>query len=95
MTSLPVANIAISLPYDVTSCPTGAEFTRHAEVTFYPGNQRLSIVQMAQGLDSENHLSVDTRLHGDVPFIAPGATVQMEPYKDTYQYYPSGALANK
>ncbi|XP_029569969.1 nidogen-2 isoform X2 [Salmo trutta] len=68
---------------------TGAEFTRHAEVTFYPGNQRLSIVQMAQGLDNENHLSVDTRLHGDVPFIAPGATVQMEPYKDTYQYYPS------
>ncbi|XP_055720138.1 nidogen-2 [Salvelinus fontinalis] len=68
---------------------TGAEFTRHAEVTFYPGNQRLSIVQMAQGLDSENHLSVDTRLHGDVPFIAPGATVQMEPYKETYQYYPS------
>ncbi|CDQ94024.1 unnamed protein product [Oncorhynchus mykiss] len=74
---------------------TGAEFTRHAEVTFYPGNQRLSIVQTAQGLDSENHLSVDTRLHGDVPFIAPGATVQMEPYKETYQYYPSGALANK
>uniref|UniRef100_A0A8C7RVE6 Nidogen 2 n=1 Tax=Oncorhynchus mykiss TaxID=8022 RepID=A0A8C7RVE6_ONCMY len=68
---------------------TGAEFTRHAEVTFYPGNQRLSIVQTAQGLDSENHLSVDTRLHGDVPFIAPGATVQMEPYKETYQYYPS------
>ncbi|XP_041711549.1 nidogen-2 isoform X1 [Coregonus clupeaformis] len=68
---------------------TGAEFTRHAEVTFYPGNQRLSIVQTAQGLDSENHLSVDTRLYGDVPFIAPGATVQVEPYKETYQYYPS------
>uniref|UniRef100_A0A4W5P9J2 Nidogen 2 n=1 Tax=Hucho hucho TaxID=62062 RepID=A0A4W5P9J2_9TELE len=68
---------------------TGAEFTRHVEVTFYPGNQRLSIVQTAQGLDSENHLSVDTRLHGNVPFIAPGATVQVEPYKETYQYYPS------
>uniref|UniRef100_A0A3P9A7N8 Nidogen 2a (osteonidogen) n=1 Tax=Esox lucius TaxID=8010 RepID=A0A3P9A7N8_ESOLU len=68
---------------------TGAEFTRHAEVTFYPGNQKLTIVQTAQGLNSDNYMTVDTRLHGNVPFIAAGSTVQVEPYKDTYQYYPS------
>ncbi|KAL0969852.1 hypothetical protein UPYG_G00233220 [Umbra pygmaea] len=68
---------------------TGAEFTRNAEVTFYPGNQRLSIVQMARGLDNQNYLSVDTHLHGSVPFITPGASVQVEPYKEIYQYYPS------
>ncbi|XP_041942969.1 nidogen-2 isoform X5 [Alosa sapidissima] len=68
---------------------TGAEFTRHADVTFYPGNERLSIVQTAKGLDAENYLSVDTKLSGSVPFIPPGATVQMEPFKVTFQYYPS------
>ncbi|XP_076151725.1 nidogen-2 [Alosa pseudoharengus] len=67
----------------------GAEFTRHADVTFYPGNERLSIVQTAKGLDAENYLSVDTKLSGSVPFIPPGATVQMEPFKMTFQYYPS------
>uniref|UniRef100_A0A3B4DXX7 Nidogen 2a (osteonidogen) n=1 Tax=Pygocentrus nattereri TaxID=42514 RepID=A0A3B4DXX7_PYGNA len=68
---------------------TGAEFTRHADVTFYPGNQRLSIVQTGRGLDDQNYLNVDTHLEGSVPFIPPGATVQMEPFKETYQYYPS------
>ncbi|XP_073725329.1 nidogen-2 isoform X2 [Misgurnus anguillicaudatus] len=68
---------------------TGAEFTRRADVTFYPGNQRLSIVQTAMGLDTQNYLNVDTHLEGSVPFIPPDSTVQMEPFKDTYQYYPS------
>ncbi|XP_052009773.1 nidogen-2-like [Xyrauchen texanus] len=68
---------------------TGAEFTRRADVTFYPSNQRLSIVQTATGLDTQNYLSVDTHLQGSIPFIPPGATVQMEPFKDTYHYYPS------
>ena len=69
---------------------SGAEFTRHAEVTFHPGNQRLNIVQTARGLDEQNYLQVDTHLHGDLPFIPPGATVQMDPFKETFQYYPSG-----
>nr|XP_015206360.1 PREDICTED: nidogen-2 [Lepisosteus oculatus] len=68
---------------------TGAEFTRYAEVTFYPGNQRLSIVQTAQGLDSHNYLTVDTRINGEIPFVPPGATVQIEPFKETYHYHPS------
>ncbi|KAM4602144.1 nidogen-2 [Polymixia lowei] len=68
---------------------TGAEFTRHAEVTFHPGNQRLSIIQTGRGLDDHNHLTVDTVVSGNVPFIPPGATVTMEPFKETYQYYPS------
>ncbi|KAK1793128.1 hypothetical protein P4O66_011534, partial [Electrophorus voltai] len=68
---------------------TGAEFTRHVDIIFYPGNQRLSLVQTAKGLDDQNYLIVDTQLEGSIPFMPPGATVQMEPYKETYQYYPS------
>ncbi|KAJ8411886.1 hypothetical protein AAFF_G00155240 [Aldrovandia affinis] len=68
---------------------TGAEFTHYAEVVFYPGRQRLTIVQTAQGLNSQNYLSLYTQIQGSVPFIAPGSTVQIEPYKETYQYYPS------
>ncbi|KAK3563522.1 hypothetical protein QTP86_030392 [Hemibagrus guttatus] len=68
---------------------TGAEFTRHADVTFYPGNQRLTIVQTARGLDNQNYLSVETHLEGSVPFVPPGASIQMEPFSETYQYYPS------
>ncbi|KAM6893502.1 nidogen-2 [Xenentodon cancila] len=68
---------------------TGAEFVRHAEVLFYPGNQRLSIMQTGRGLDDHNHLTVDTTVNGNVPFIPPGAEVDIGPFKETYQYYPS------
>uniref|UniRef100_A0A9J7ZVC5 Nidogen 2 n=1 Tax=Cyprinus carpio carpio TaxID=630221 RepID=A0A9J7ZVC5_CYPCA len=81
---------ALELPNSLNGFSiTGAEFTRRADVIFYPGNQRLSIVQTATGLDTQNYLNVDTHLQGSVPFIPPGATVQMEPFKDTYHYYPS------
>uniref|UniRef100_A0A8D0AXP9 Nidogen 2 n=1 Tax=Sander lucioperca TaxID=283035 RepID=A0A8D0AXP9_SANLU len=73
---------------------TGAEFTRHAEVIFYPGNQRLSIVQTGHGLDDHNHLTVDTVVSGNVPFLPPGAEVTMDPFKETYQYYPSVATSS-
>lgn len=69
---------------------SGAEFTRHAEVVFYPGNQRLSIIQTGRGLDEHNHLTVDTVVSGSVPFLPPGAEVTMDPFKEIYQYYPSG-----
>uniref|UniRef100_A0A8C5BTL1 Nidogen 2 n=1 Tax=Gadus morhua TaxID=8049 RepID=A0A8C5BTL1_GADMO len=69
---------------------TGADFLRRAEVVFYPGNERLTVVQAASGLDEHNHLTVDTVLSGSVPFLPPGASVTMEPFKETYQYYPSG-----
>ncbi|XP_072239421.1 nidogen-2-like [Leuresthes tenuis] len=72
---------------------TGAEFVRHAEVLFYPGNQRLSITQTGRGLDEHNHLSVDTVVNGNVPLLPPGAEVTMEPFKETYQYYPSVATS--
>ncbi|KAI3366055.1 hypothetical protein L3Q82_009881 [Scortum barcoo] len=72
---------------------TGAEFTRHAEVIFYPGKQRLSIIQTGRGLDDHNHLTVDTVLSGDVPFLPPGVEITIEPFKETYQYYPSVATS--
>ncbi|KAG5847035.1 hypothetical protein ANANG_G00121420 [Anguilla anguilla] len=71
----------------------GTEFTCHTEMIFRPGNQRVSIVHEARGLDYHNYLGVDTRIHGDLPFIAPGATVQIEPYKEIFQYYPSVVTA--
>ncbi|XP_043966032.1 nidogen-2 isoform X7 [Gambusia affinis] len=73
---------------------TGAEFSRHAEVVFSPGNQRLSITQTGRGLDEHNHLSVDTVINGNVPFVPPGAEVTMKPFKETYQYYPSVAASS-
>lgn len=72
----------------------GAEFTRHAEVIFYPDNQRLSIIQTGRGFDDNNHLTVDTKISGSVPFLPPGAEVTMDPFKETYQYYPSGNCNN-
>lgn len=73
----------------------GAEFSRHAEVVFNPGNQRLSIMQTGRGLDEHNHLSVDTVINGNVPFVPPEAEVTMGPFKETYQFYPSGKHYNK
>ncbi|XP_028277848.1 nidogen-2 isoform X2 [Parambassis ranga] len=68
---------------------TGAEFTRHADVLFYPGGQRLSITQTGRGLDDHNLLTVDTVISGSMPFLPPGAEVTIDPFKETYQYYPS------
>ncbi|XP_051915070.1 nidogen-2 isoform X32 [Hippocampus zosterae] len=73
---------------------TGAEFTRHAELVFYPGNQRLLISQTGRGLDENNHFTVDTALSGSVPFLPPAAEVTMDPFKETYHYYPSVATSN-
>uniref|UniRef100_A0AAQ4RCJ5 Nidogen 2 n=1 Tax=Gasterosteus aculeatus aculeatus TaxID=481459 RepID=A0AAQ4RCJ5_GASAC len=72
---------------------TGAEFTRHAEAIFYPGNQRLSIVQTGHGIDNHNHLNVDTVVSGSVPFLPSGSEVTMDPFKEIYQYYPSVATS--
>ncbi|XP_029030641.1 nidogen-2 [Betta splendens] len=72
---------------------TGADFTRHAEVIFYPGNQHLSIIQTGRGFDDNNHLTVDTKISGNVPLLPPGSEVTMEPFKETYQYYPSVATS--
>ncbi|XP_005996047.1 nidogen-2 [Latimeria chalumnae] len=65
---------------------TGAKFTQHAEVTFYPGNERLHITQTADGLDTQNYLNVKTDLQGQLPQIPQDATVQLEPYKELYYY---------
>lgn len=70
----------------------GAEFTRLAVLTFYPGNQRLTITQTAKGLNDQNYLSVDTHLEGSVPAVPAGASVQMDPYSEIYHYYPSREL---
>nr|XP_019960182.1 PREDICTED: nidogen-2 isoform X7 [Paralichthys olivaceus] len=81
---------ALELPNSQAGFKTaGAEFTRRAEIIFYPGNQHLSIIQTGRGLDDHNHLTVDTVVSGSVPFLPPGSEVSMNPFKETYQYYPS------
>ncbi|XP_029371683.1 nidogen-2 isoform X3 [Echeneis naucrates] len=72
---------------------TGAEFTRRAELIFYPGNERLSITQTGLGLDDHHHLTVNTVVSGSVPFLPPGAEITIDPFKETYQYYPSVATS--
>ncbi|XP_071379455.1 LOW QUALITY PROTEIN: nidogen-1-like [Centroberyx affinis] len=64
----------------------GGEFSRQAEVTFQPGNERLTIKQQFKGIDEHDHLVVSTELQGRVPDVPPGASVQIDPYKEIYQY---------
>uniref|UniRef100_A0A8C6TE61 Nidogen 1a n=1 Tax=Neogobius melanostomus TaxID=47308 RepID=A0A8C6TE61_9GOBI len=64
----------------------GGVFTRQAEVTFLPGNERLSIRQEFKGIDEHDHLEVSTHLDGRIPEIPTGSTVQVEPYSEIYQY---------
>ncbi|XP_041108807.1 nidogen-1 [Polyodon spathula] len=65
---------------------TGGEFKRKAEVTFLPGNERISITQDFKGTDEHGHLVVSTELEGRLPEIQADSTVQFEPYTDIYQY---------
>ncbi|XP_061600781.1 nidogen-1 isoform X2 [Cololabis saira] len=64
----------------------GGEFMRQAEVTFLPGNEKLSIRQEFKGADELDHLVVSTTLSGQVPELALGSTVQIDPYSEIYQY---------
>uniref|UniRef100_A0A8C6LQF3 Nidogen 1a n=1 Tax=Nothobranchius furzeri TaxID=105023 RepID=A0A8C6LQF3_NOTFU len=64
----------------------GGEFTRQAEVTFQPGNEKLIIRQEFEGTDELDHLVVSTTMDGRVPAVPPGSTVQIDPYTDVYQY---------
>uniref|UniRef100_UPI0037E7E23F nidogen-1-like n=1 Tax=Semicossyphus pulcher TaxID=241346 RepID=UPI0037E7E23F len=64
----------------------GGVFSRQAEVIFYPGNERLSIKQQFKGIDEHDHLVVSTELEGRLPAIPLGSSVQINPYKEIYQY---------
>ncbi|KAF4082994.1 hypothetical protein AMELA_G00134890 [Ameiurus melas] len=64
----------------------GGVFTRQAEVTFQPGGEKLTINQEFKGIDEHDHLVVSTRLEGRIPEVSPGATVQIDPYVEIYQY---------
>ncbi|XP_074532459.1 nidogen-1 [Halichoeres trimaculatus] len=64
----------------------GGEFTRQAEVTFLPGNEKLTIMQEFKGIDEHDHLAVSTSMEGRVPEVPPGSTVQIDPYSEIYQY---------
>ncbi|XP_028983347.1 nidogen-1 [Betta splendens] len=64
----------------------GGEFTRKAEVTFLPGNEKLTITQEFKGIDEHDHLTVSTSLQGRVPEVPQGSTVQIDPYSEIYQY---------
>lgn len=64
----------------------GGEFTRQAEVTFQPGNEKLTIKQEFKGIDEHDHLAVSTELEGRLPEVTLGSTVHIEPYSEVYQY---------
>uniref|UniRef100_A0A673CCT6 Nidogen 1b n=1 Tax=Sphaeramia orbicularis TaxID=375764 RepID=A0A673CCT6_9TELE len=64
----------------------GGVFSRQADVVFYPGNERLSIRQQFKGIDEHDHLVVSTELEGRLPAIPLGSSVQINPYKEIYQY---------
>uniref|UniRef100_A0A4W3IF98 Nidogen 2 n=1 Tax=Callorhinchus milii TaxID=7868 RepID=A0A4W3IF98_CALMI len=62
----------------------GAKFIRNVDITFYPGNERLNIIQVAQGLDTQSYLSVIMEIEGQLPVIPRGASVQIQPYREVY-----------
>ncbi|XP_048455802.1 uncharacterized protein nid2a isoform X1 [Rhincodon typus] len=62
----------------------GAKFIRNVDIIFYPGNEKLNIMQIAQGLDTQNYLSIATEIEGELPEIAEGAKVQIQPYDELY-----------
>ncbi|XP_023579486.1 nidogen-2 isoform X1 [Octodon degus] len=68
---------------------TGATFVHNAEVTFYPGEERVWITQTGEGLDPENYLIVKTNIQGQVPSIPANFVVHLPPYKELYHYSDS------
>ncbi|GCB73342.1 hypothetical protein scyTo_0002489 [Scyliorhinus torazame] len=72
----------------------GGEFDRRAEVTFTPGNEKLTINQHFSGIDEHNHLTITTSLEGRVPEIPQESTVHIEPYNELYHYSSSAIMSS-
>ncbi|XP_043535972.1 nidogen-1 [Chiloscyllium plagiosum] len=72
----------------------GGEFSRRAEVTFTPGNEKLTISQHFSGIDEHNHLTITTSLEGRVPEIPQESTVHIEPYNELYHYSSSAITSS-
>ncbi|ELW47012.1 Nidogen-2 [Tupaia chinensis] len=72
---------------------TGAVFTHDMEVTFYPGEEKVHITQIAEGLDSENYLSMKTHIRGQVPYIPANTTAHIASYKELYHYSDSAVTS--
>lgn len=64
----------------------GGVFTRQAEVTFHPSNEKLIVRQQFKGINEHDHLLISTELDGRIPEVPRGATVHIEPYNEIYQY---------
>ncbi|KAL1780690.1 nidogen-2 [Sigmodon hispidus] len=73
---------------------TGATFVHDAEVTFFPGEERVRITQTAEGLDPENYLNVKVYIEGQVPFILSNFTVHIAPYKELYHHRDSAVTSS-
>lgn len=56
------------------------------EVTFQPGNEKLSIRQEFKGIDEHDHLVMSTTMDGRIPEVPYGSTVKIEPYSEIYHY---------
>ncbi|XP_007892037.1 nidogen-1 [Callorhinchus milii] len=72
----------------------GGEFTRRAEVTFSPGNEKLVITQQFSGIDEHHHLTIATTLEGRVPDIPAESTVHIEPYNELYHHSSSAIMTS-
>lgn len=87
---MPIDSLALALPvyfpFTLLHTHTGGVFSRQAEVTFQPGNERLTIKQDFKGIDEHDHLVVSTELEGRLPEVPRGSSVQIDPYKEIYQY---------
>ncbi|XP_021257168.1 nidogen-2 [Numida meleagris] len=73
---------------------TGAEFTQNLEVTFYPGEEQVHITQTAEGLGTDNYLSLRTHIEGQVPFVPENTSVHIAPYKELYHYSSSAVTSS-
>lgn len=56
------------------------------EVTFQPGNEKLTIRQEFKGIDEHDHLVMSTTVDGRIPEVPYGSTVKIEPYSEIYHY---------
>ena len=64
----------------------GGEFTRQVEVTFQPGNEKLTVRQEFKGIDEHDHLVMSTTLDGRIPAVPHSSTVTIQPYSEIYHY---------
>lgn len=76
-------------------CISGGILNYTADINFYQTGQKVSVHQNFLGLNVFNHMVVDTRLHGSLPLVPIGKSIEIVDLKMEFTRVAPGTIRSK